>query len=217
MAKTEESTYIPALNKRWLTPLYDPILKWGMKEEKFKRYLAENAGLNPGQQVLDLGCGTGTLTILLKQLQPGSEITGLDGDPLILEIARQKAEADGVDILWQEGMAFDLPYPDASFDRVISCLMIHHLSAVNKVKAFREVNRVLKPRGEFHILDFGSPHDPFMRLVSFFIARMEEAEDNIRGRIPFMLQKAGFERVNTRSRFKTIFGELTYIQVAKFE
>lgn len=217
MSEAQVSPYIPALNKRWLTPLYDPLLKWGMKEEKFKRYLVENAGLIPGQQVLDLGCGTGTLTILLKQFQPAIEITGIDGDPHILEIARQKSKTSGVDIVWKQGMAYDLPYPAASFDRVISCLMIHHLTAPNKVKAFREVYRLLKPGGEFHILDFGRSQDPFMRLISFFMARMEEARDNISGRIPFMLQEAGFQDVNIRARFKTIFGELVHLQVSKLE
>lgn len=217
MSETEESPYIPALNKSWLTPLYDPLLKWGMKEEKFKRYLVENTGLKPGQQVLDLGCGTGTLTILLKQFQPAAEITGLDGDPHILEIARQKSKTAGVNILWQLGLAYDLPYPTASFDRVISCLMIHHLTAANKVKAFKEVRRVLKPGGEFHILDFGRSQDLLMRLISIFMARMEEAGDNLRGLIPPMLQEAGFKSVNTRARFKTIFGELAHLQVLKSE
>lgn len=215
MSNTQETPYIPVLNKTWLTPLYDPLLKWGMHEEKFKRYLVGNAGLKPGQQVLDLGCGTGTLTIMLKQFQPGADITGLDGDSHILEIARQKSRTAGMDIHWQQGMAYDLPYPTAYFDRVISCLMVHHLTAPNKVKAFQEVRRVLKPGGEFHILDFSKPRDPFMGLISFFIARIEEAGDNIRGLIPPMLQESGFKGVDTRARFKTIFGELTHLQVSK--
>ncbi len=59
--------YIPALGFRWLTPLYDPILKWVMREDKFKRVLTARANIKPDMKVLDLGCGTGTLTILLKE------------------------------------------------------------------------------------------------------------------------------------------------------
>ena len=64
---TSESRYIPALSSRWLTPLYDPLLRWGMREETFKSRLIERADIQAGQHVLDLGCGTGTLTLMLKQ------------------------------------------------------------------------------------------------------------------------------------------------------
>jgi len=211
MAAREEK-YIPALNRSWLTPLYDPLLRWGMREETFKRYLVEHAHLEPGQRVLDLGCGTGTMTIQIKQRYPQIELTGLDGDPSILQIASRKAKATGVGIRWEEGLAYDLPYPTASFDRVVSCLMIHHLTAPNKLKAFQEVFRILKPDGEFHLLDFGKPTNFGMRLVSIPIARMEEAGDNIRGLLPGMLHQAGFPQIVETRHFKTIFGELIHYQ-----
>lgn len=76
-----KARYIPALSFRWLTPLYDPLLKWGMREETFKRRLIERMGLQPNQRALDLGCGTGTLTIMLKQYAPEAQIVGMDGAP----------------------------------------------------------------------------------------------------------------------------------------
>lgn len=209
------NAYIPALNQTWLTPLYDPLLKWGMREENFKRYLVERTYLQPGWRVLDLGCGTGTLTIQLKQSQSTAEVFGLDGDPHILEIAREKSSAAGVDIQWKEGLAFDIPNPSNYFDRVVSSLMIHHLTPENKVSAFWEVYRVLKPGGEAHILDFGKPHGLVMSLVSTLIAHLEEAGDNVNGRIPAMLQESGFSEIYIPRRFKTIFGELSYYQTSK--
>ena len=131
---SQNEKYIPALNQGWLTPLYDPLLKWGMREEAFKRYLVDHSHLLAGRKVLDLGCGTGTMTIQIKQFIPQIELFGLDGDPSVLQIARAKAEATGADIRWEQGLAYDLPYPVASFDRVISSLMIHHLTAPNKLK-----------------------------------------------------------------------------------
>jgi ubiquinone/menaquinone biosynthesis C-methylase UbiE len=204
--------YIPALNQSWLTPLYDPLLKWGMREDVFKRYLVEHAHLAVGQKVLDLGCGTGTLTIQIKRFLPQIELFGLDGDPAVLQIARQKAEAAGVEIRWEEGLAYELPYPTGSFDRVISCLMIHHLTAPNKLKAFQEVFRILKPGGEFHLLDFGKPTNFGMRLISIPIARLEEAGDNIRGLLPGMLTQAGLTDLTETRHFKTLFGELIHYQ-----
>lgn len=204
--------YIPALNQNWLTPVYDPVLKWGMGESTFKRYLVEHSHLEVGQKVLDLGCGTGTLTVQIKKFMPNIELVGLDGDPVVLQIARVKAAAAGVDILWDEGLAYSLPYLSSSFDRVISCLMIHHLTADNKLRAFQEAFRILKSGGEFHLLDFGKPTSFPMRLVSIPIMRMEEAGDNIRGLLPDMLYQAGFSDITETRHFKTIFGELIHYQ-----
>ncbi len=161
--KTKDS-YIPALSFKWLTPLYDPLLKWGMREETFKRRLIERAGIRPGQRVLDLGCGTGTLTLMLKQANPEAQVTGLDGDAEVLFIARSKSEQAHADITWDTGLAYKLPYTDHSFDVVVSSLVIHHLISQDKVRAFREVRRVLQPAGWFHIVDFGRP---FSLLLSF--------------------------------------------------
>ncbi len=130
----------------------------------------------------------------------------------MLQIASEKAEGAGVNIIWEEGLATDLPYHTAAFDRVISCLMIHHLTTPIKLKAFQEVFRILKSGGEFHLLDFGKPTSPGMRLVSLLIARMEEAGDNVRGVLPGMLHQAGYIEVNENSHFKTIFGELIQYQ-----
>lgn len=208
----EKEKYIPALNQNWLTPFYDPLLKWGMREETFKRFLIENSHLEPGQQVLDLGCGTGTLTIQMKQFLPQIELTGLDGDQTVLSIAQEKAEATGVIINWKIGLAQELPFKPSSIDRVISSLMIHHLTAPNKVVAFQEVFRILKPGGEFHLLDFGKPTSLFMRLVALSISHMEEAGDNIKGLLPEMLHKMGFSPIIELKHFKTIFGELIHYQ-----
>lgn len=94
--------YIPALSFRWLTPLYDPILKWVMSEEVFKRKLVRRANIQPGMKVLDLGCGTGTLRVMLKQAYPNANITGMDGDPQVLAIAREKSR--GMEIQCEEGL-----------------------------------------------------------------------------------------------------------------
>lgn len=150
----QQAKYIPALRLRWLTPLYDPLLERVMREETFKRCLIEQAHIGSGQHVLDLGCGTGTLTVLIKMLHPAAEVVGGDGDSTVLDVARAKAKRAGINIKWAYGMAFELPYPDQSFDRVLSSLMLHHLTSGNKRRTFRQVFRVLRPGGELHIADF---------------------------------------------------------------
>jgi ubiquinone/menaquinone biosynthesis C-methylase UbiE len=186
-----------------------------MREKKFKHYLIRQTQIAPGQRVLDLGCGTATLTIMIKQAQPGADVVGLDGDPNVLAIGRAKARQIGVDITLDEGMAFQLPYPEASFDRVLSSLVFHHLTYEDKKRALRESWRVLKSGGEIHLVDFGKPHTAWGRLIAPLIGRAERADDNIQGRLPDIFREAGFEQVIEAARFATVFGTLSAYQGLK--
>ena len=207
------SRYIPALSIHWLTPLYDPLLKWVMREETFKRKLVQQANIQPKMKVLDLGCGTGTLTLMLKRAHPEAQIIGLDGDPEVLSIARDKTR--GMDIQWDEGLASSLPYPDSVFDRVVTSLVIHHLVTEDKRRAFKEIYRVLKPNGELHILDFGAPHSSLTRFMTSYMRRLEEAADNFDGQIPRFVTEAGFGEVKEAQNFVTIFGPLSLWRAVK--
>lgn len=206
---TKNEKYIPALRFGWLTPLYDPILRWLMREEQFKQQLVRQAQIQARQNVLDLGCGTATLTILVKQTHPEAEVTGLDGDARVLAIGRSKAAKAGAVIILDQGMSFQLPYPDESFDRVLSSLLFHHLTKDNKQRTLDEVYRVLRTGGEFHLADLSQPRTLWARLVSPVMARLEEVSDNHKGLLPVMMRQTGFELVVEGSHFSTLFGTLT--------
>ncbi|MBV6395071.1 MAG: Ubiquinone/menaquinone biosynthesis C-methyltransferase UbiE [Anaerolineales bacterium] len=205
--------YIPALSFKWLTPLYDPLLKWVMREETFKRKLVQQANIQSQMKVLDLGCGTGTLTLMLKRAQPEAQVTGLDGDPQVLAIARDKSH--NTNIQWDEGLASSLPYPDSTFDRVVTSLVIHHLVTDDKRRAFKEIFRVLKPHGELHVLDFGAPHSSLTRFMTTYMRRLEETADNFDGLIPLFVAEAGFGGVKEAENFVTVFGPISIIQAVK--
>lgn len=213
MEKSER--YIPALSYNRLTPLFDPLIRWSMRELELKCRLIAQARIEAGLRVLDLGCGTATLTILIKQTYPDAEVVGIDGDSKILAIAEAKAAKAGVNLVLDQGMAFDLPYPDSSFDRVVSSLVLHHLTTENKRRTFKEIFRMLRPGGELHVLDFGQPHNLYMSIVSHLTQRLEEAADNIKGLLPEMLREAGLEQVEVKERFTTIFGPLASYQARR--
>lgn len=209
------NNYIPALRYEWLTPLFDPVMQLFMRESTFKGTLVEQINIINGHRILDIGCGTATLTILIKKVHPEADVKGLDGDPEILKIAKKKIIRAGLDIKLDLGMSFELPYPDRSFDRVVSSLVFHHLTRENKIRTIKEIFRVLSPGGELHVADFGKPQNALMYLISLVFRHLEETRDNIDGLLPEMFHKAGFEQVEETARFMTLFGTLSLYRARK--
>ncbi len=201
--------YIPALSFSSLTPFFDSLQKWCARESTFKPQLIRQAAIQKNSKVLDLGCGTGTLTVLIKKSQPLAEVMGIDIDPRILSIAKQKAAQAQVNVSFDLGTAFNLPYSDHFFDRVVSSLVFHHLTRENKVRALKEILRVLKPNGELHIADIGKPQNGVMRLPSAIMGRLEETDDNVKGLLPHMFRAAGFSQVEETSKIMTVFGTVS--------
>lgn len=205
---TGNTDYIPALGLRTLTPLYDPVLRWLFREEQFKRGLIADANIQSGQRVLDLGCGTGTLLLMIKRAQPRAVVTGVDGDADVLEIARAKAARADLPVSFSQALASALPYPDNTFDQVLSSLVFHHLASSVKRAALREIYRVLREDGELHLLDFGAPHTRLGMLAAPLLRRLEQAADNLDGLIPAMTRDAGFADV-TVTRQERVVGVAT--------
>lgn len=208
----EQQRYIPALGFDWLTRFYDPVLRLTLREERFKRLLVEQARVQAGQDVLDLGCGTATLTIMVKRSCPDARVVGLDGDPKVLAIAREKVAAAGVEVELHEGMAFALPFPPASFDRVVSSLVLHHLTTENKRRTLAGVRDLLRPRGELHVADWGRPHNALMWVASLGIRVFDGSAttaDNLSGRLVHLMEEAGLSSVRETHQEMTMFGTLS--------
>lgn len=204
--------YIPALAYRWLTPLYDPVVRWTTRERAFKAALIEQADLQPGDRVLDLACGTATLTIAAKQARPAADIVGLDGDEEILERARAKAQTAGVTLRFDHSLSTEMPYPDGSFGVVLSSLFFHHLTREAKLATFREAWRVLKPGGELHVADWGKAANPLMRALFLIVQLLDgfkTTTDNVSGLLPAFMAEAGFINVAETRRFATPLGTIS--------
>ncbi|MQA15633.1 MAG: methyltransferase domain-containing protein [Pseudonocardiaceae bacterium] len=149
--------FVPAMGRTWLLRLYDPFTRL-LGVPAAHRYLAGEAGMEPGHDVLEIGCGTANLALLVKAEQPATRVVGLDPDGKALNLARRKAARKGLPLQLDRGFGDALPYPDESFDRVLSALMLHHLEPAAKLGTLREVRRVLRPGGRFHLLDFDGSH-----------------------------------------------------------
>lgn len=204
---------IPALKYNWLSSFYDFIMQKLMKENKFKQQLIDQSRIEHGYRVLDLGCGTATLTMMIKTLHPEAEVVGLDGDAKILKIARKKIQQSELDIELKQGLAFEMDFEDKSFDRVLSSLLFHHLTPRRKRKALKEVYRVLKPGAELHIADWGKPQNALMRSAFFLVQLLDgfaTTTENVQGKLPFLLKQVGFQNVAEKKKINTVFGSLSF-------
>lgn len=206
------SAFIPALRFHGLTRFYDALLARTLKEDAFKRRLIAQASLEPGMRVLDLGCGTATLSLLIKQLHRHVEVHGLDADREALALAQGKTEEAGLEIHLHQGLAQSPPFEDQGFDRVLSSLLFHHLQQDDKRRTLHRAYHLLKPGGELHIADWGPPKDPFQRLA-FLAVRVldgfETTRDSVTGVLPRLMNQVGFSSVEETHRERTVFGTLS--------
>jgi ubiquinone/menaquinone biosynthesis C-methylase UbiE len=206
------NNYIPALRFNWLTKLYNPLMAFTMPEVKFKKALIEQADIEPNHRVLDFGVGTATLSLMIKETKPSSEVNGVDVDEKILSIAEKKIKKAKAKIFITKYDGVKLPYADRCFDRVLTSLVFHHLTAEQKHNSLVEIKRVLKPHGELHIADWGKASSVVMRSLFFFVQLLDgfkTTNDNVRGLMPSYIENAGFKKVEIKRNYPTIFGTLT--------
>jgi len=201
--------FVPAAGADWLLPFYDPFTRL-LGTAAAQRELVAEAELAPGQRVLDLGCGTGALTLVAARAQNGIELVGLDPDPKALARARRKAAAAGFAIAFEQGFGDALPFPDASFDRALSSFMLHHLESAEKPAVLRELRRVLRPGGSLHIVDFeGAGHGPGA-LLARLVHREESLRSNPDDGLPRLMREAGFREAAHVGRRGSLLGALGY-------
>lgn len=180
--ETTAQTQGAVWNWAWGYDLVIGLLTAG-QERRFRRRIADLARLHPGEAVLDVGCGTGTLAMLAKE-QVGAlgHVAGIDPSGQMIARARRKAERAGLSMTFQVGMIEQLAFPDQSFDVVLSTFMMHHLPDDLKQQGLAEVARVLKPGGRLLVIDLTGPAGPWK-------SRMRD--------LPSLLKEIGFSALET--------------------
>ena len=202
-----ERSYIPAAGRHWMLPLYDSFV-WILGGNASRAKLIDQAAIGPGARVLEIGCGTGSLVVALKTRHRDAQVVGMDPDPKALSIARQKAERAGVKIDLDQGFSDHLAYPDASFDRVLSSFMFHHLPHDERSATLAEIRRVLKAGGSLHLVDFVPARSGFARVIGHLFHAGHGVEDQV---LP-LLEKTGFVDSAELEYGSTLFGSIAYFR-----
>ncbi|MHB8843383.1 MAG: class I SAM-dependent methyltransferase [Nitrospirota bacterium] len=207
--------YIPTFSYEKMRFGCDTLVKWLVRETAINSRLVEQGRVEKGQRVLDLGCGTATLAIVIKKTQPGADVIGIDGNREIIEVAGAKTRKQGVSIPLFDSRVSDLPCSDNYFDRVFASMLFHHLAMKEKILAAKEIYRILKPGGELHVADFGMPRNALMACIAHITRHFEETDDNIQGLLPHVVYAADFKQIETTMELVTILGTISLLRAKK--
>jgi ubiquinone/menaquinone biosynthesis C-methylase UbiE len=198
--------------------LYDylaPLMLLG-SEARLNRHALNALELAPNQQVLDVGCGTGTLTRMIANCTAGQgsiTVTGVDAAARMIDVARRRA-ARTPQATYEIAMAEALPFESGAFDSAVSSLFFHHVDLDAKLASLNEMARVLKPNGKAIILDVDIPTTPIGKISAwcgYLLFQQPEIKENIEGKLRDMFEKSTFKswrQLSHHSGYLSLF-ELT--------
>ncbi|MGW3233269.1 class I SAM-dependent methyltransferase [Kitasatospora sp. NPDC001095] len=210
---TTTDTFTPAAGRLALG-LYDPIVSL-TRERLWRSLLAMHAAPRPGDLIVDVGCGTGSLALLLNRAEPQATVIGVDPDPAVLRLARRKAAAAGGTADFRNGMgdAVDDLVGPGTADTVVSSLVLHQCPLPMKQAILTAMHRTLRPGGKLVIADYGKQRTPAMRLAFRIVQLVDGKQDtqpNADGILPRLIAEAGFENVREVETVATVTGSMSF-------
>ncbi|MFD9690804.1 class I SAM-dependent methyltransferase [Kitasatospora sp. NPDC059088] len=212
-----DRAFTPAAGRLAPLRLYDPIVSL-TRERLWRSLLAMHAAPRPEDVIVDVGCGTGSLALLLNRVEPRARVIGVDPDPGTLELARRKAAATGSTTgpgpEWLTGMGdavADLVGTGAA-DTVVSSLVLHQCPVPMKRAVLASMHAALRPGGKLVIADYGRQRTTAMRLA-FRIVQLadgkEDTQPNADGILPRLIAEAGFHGVREAETVATVTGSMS--------
>lgn len=215
MMASQETT--PERQQKLLIGLFDALLVAAAREASFRSAFSSLASAGEHDRLLDLGCGTGSLALLLKTLHPQAEVFAVDEDPETLEIARERAEVKRLPIDFHHASFERLPFGEGEFDVIVSGLALYPKSPKSQESALKEVFRVLRPGGVFLLAGWEKPPS-FGNLDAFwehFVGALNGLSSELRLRLPARTSRAGLDGFSEVLREPTDHGTLYFYRVRR--
>lgn len=215
-----EKSFTPALGTHRLTLVYDFVVAMLTRESVWRRRLVRQVGPILGDRIVDVGCGTGSLAILLKQQSIDADVIGIDPDPAVIGRARKKAVKAGTQVKWLRGFLtknlVNAIYPAT---KVVSSLVLHQTPLEEKQQILDSAFELLEPGGELHIADYGLQRSQIMRfLFRQTVQRLDGVEDtqpNADGILSSLISRAGFIEVTENEVIRTVTGSISIYQARR--
>lgn len=166
--------------------LSPPMTFW--QEKRLGRFAAGLLNLKGNEKLIDLGCGTGSLTIEIGQklcAEKGGWIVGIDAAAKMIQLARRKS-AHLKQVQFDIAAAEQLSYPSDTFDAAISTFFFHHVDYELKTAALNEMWRLLKHGGKAVIVDVDMPTSLFGKICAwsgYILFRQDQIRENIEGKL----------------------------------
>lgn len=186
----QTAKFTPALGYATLTPAYDLAIRLLTREGQWREKLVDQISPRDGETILDVGCGTGTFAILIKQRARGARVVGLDPDLGVLARAARKAQAVGVEIQWRRGFAHDATTFAGEFDKAVSTLVFHQVPLEEKSAGLEAMLKAVRGGGEIHIADYCRQQDWLMRQLFRIVQALDgktNTQANVEGAVERIL------------------------------
>lgn len=210
----EAREFVPALGRAELTGGYDRVVAVMTRERRWRAELLDRVAPAAGETIIDIGCGTGTFAIMLKKACPRARIVGIDPDPRVLEIARAKATAAGVEVEWAQHMGDELgmAIADSGADKATSSLVLHQCPMEMKRAILASIFSVLRGGGGLFIADYGHQRTLLMRMLFRQVQQLdgyENTQPNADGILPVLIAEEGFTEVSEVKVITTPTGSIS--------
>jgi len=211
---SDQKDFVPALGRAELTGDYDRVIAVMTRERRWRAGLLDLLDPVDGELIVDIGAGTGSQAIAVKARCPGARVVGVDPDPAVLGIAREKAEAASVEVEWIEayGDEADRTLGAAVADKVISSLVLHQCDVPVKAEILKAMVRLGKPNARVVIADYGLQRTLLMRLLFRQVQALDGWERtgfNAKGKLPELMAEAGLVDVAERRVIPTPTGSIS--------